>query len=85
MAPSQKTVADEAAEKAVREVFFLLGVDIDNIDSVNSFRDDLQFGRKLRLEAERGTKKFMNVVWGVVITGFLWGLQVKFGHLMGKP
>ena len=85
MAPSQKTVADEAAEKAVREVFFLLGVDIDNIDSVNSFRDDLQFGRKLRLEAERGTKKFMNVVWGVIITGFMWGLQAKFGHLLGKP
>lgn len=84
MAPS-KSVAEEAAEKAVREVFFLLGVDIDNIDSVNSFREDLQFGRKLRLEAERGTKKFMNVVWGVIITGFMWGLQAKFGHLLGKP
>jgi len=85
MAPSTKSVAEDAAEKAVRETFFLLGVDIDSIESVNSFREDLQFGRKLRLEAERGTKKFMNVVWGVIITGFLWAVESKFHHLLGKP
>lgn len=85
MAPtSQKTVAEEAAEKAVRNVFFLIGVDIDSVDSVNAFREDLQFGRKLRLQAEAGTNQFIRVVMGVVITGFLWALSKYGSHLFGK-
>lgn len=85
MAPGTKTVAEEAAEKAVRETFFLLGVDIDDIDSVNSFREDLQFGRKLRLKAEEGTNQFFKVVIGVLIAGFLWAVESKVHHLIGKP
>lgn len=84
MAPSQKTVAEEAAEKAVRDVFFLIGVDIDSVESVNSFREDLQFGRRLRLKAEEGTNQFMRVVFGMVITGFLYALGKYGQHMMGK-
>lgn len=84
MAPSQKTVAEEAAEKAVASTFFLFGVDITDVDSVNAFREDLQFGRKLRLKAEEGTNQFIRIVMGVVITGFLWALGKYGNHIIGK-
>lgn len=85
MAPSQKTVAEEAAEKAVRDVFFLIGVDIDSVESVNAFREDLQFGRKLRLKAEESTNQFIRVVLGVILSGAMWAFA-KYGHqFLGKP
>lgn len=44
----------EAADLAVKKVFFLLGVDVENAKSVEDFREDLRFGRKLRKLAEHG-------------------------------
>lgn len=44
--------AGEAAEHAVRKVFANLGVDIGKPESVEEFREDLRFGKKLRRDAE---------------------------------
>lgn len=63
--------ADEASEKAVRKVFAILGVDIDEPAEVESFRDDLRFGRRLRKAADRGFLAFAGV-GGVAMAYALW-------------
>lgn len=49
----------EAADAAVRKVFAILGVDIDKPESVEEFREDLRFGRKLRKASDHGTLVFV--------------------------
>lgn len=46
--------AEEAADIAVRKVFAILGVDIDKPESVETFRDDLRFGKRLRKATDHG-------------------------------
>lgn len=47
-------MSEEAAEHAVKKVFAILGVDIDRPESVEEFREDLRFGRKMRKAADHG-------------------------------
>lgn len=63
-------VSNEAANKAVKKVFAILGVDVNKPESVEEFRADLRFGRKLRKIADHG----MLVGWGVVIAAILGAL-----------
>lgn len=48
-------VTEEAAEHAVKKVFAILGVDVDKPESVEAFREDLRFGRRMRRIADHGT------------------------------
>lgn len=48
-------VSEEAADKAVKKVFAILGVDIHKPESVEEFREDLRFGKRLRKLADHGT------------------------------
>lgn len=61
--PDQRALLDEeqldelarrSADKAARKVFAILGVDLDKPESIESFRDDLRFGRRLRKAADHG-------------------------------
>lgn len=54
-----------AANLAVKQVFYLLGVDVDSAKSVENFRADLRFGNKLRRMADHGA---MGMV-GVMVVG----------------
>ena len=49
-----ESMSEDAAEHAVKKVFAILGVDIDRPESVEEFREDLRFGRKLRKVADHG-------------------------------
>ena len=68
---------DEVMEKAVKKVFYVLGVDVDNPREVEEFRKDLRFSGSLRGMANKGAMVF----WlGVVaaIAGALWlGIVAK--------
>lgn len=44
----------EAADHAVKKVFAILGVDIDKPESVEEFREDLRFGKRLRRASDHG-------------------------------
>lgn len=55
-------ISEEAAEHAVKKVFAILGVNIDNPESVEEFREDLRFGKKMRKAAGHGTLAFVSVV-----------------------
>ena len=61
----------EIADRAVRKTFAILGVNIDNPESVEEFRQDLRFGKKLRKLADHGTMAFFAAV-AIAIVGALW-------------
>lgn len=61
----------EIADKAVRKTFAILGVDIDDPASIEEFRQDLRFGKRLRRIADHGTLAFFAAV-AVAIVGAIW-------------
>ena len=69
----------EAADRAVKKVFAILGVDIDKPESVEEFREDLRFGKRMRKAADHG---FLALV-GLVVVGLgavVWaGVMSKLG------
>ncbi len=68
-----REVAEAAAHEAVRETFRLLGVDIDDQASVNAFRADLVYARKLRRMGDRaGTAAFRAIVTVAITAAAAW-------------
>jgi hypothetical protein len=66
----------------VKKVFAILGVDIDKPESVEEFRQDLRFGKKMRKAADHG---FLAMI-GLIVVGLgaaLWAgivSKVTGGH-----
>lgn len=75
--------AEESAEKAVKKVFAILGVDIEKPDQVETFRRDLRFAGDLRQEFVDRGKDIKRAVLGVLVVavlGALWaGFKIKLG------
>ena len=72
-------LCQDAADKAVRKVFAILGVDIDKPESVEEFREDLRFGRKLRRVSDHGMLAIIGLV-SVGLAAALWtGIVAKVG------
>jgi len=84
MAPSQKSIAEEAADKAVRECFALLGVDVDDTASVEEFREDLRFGRSLRKRADQGVDALFKLVF-LAVAGAIVSAVARYFHLTPPP
>lgn len=61
----------EIADKAVKKTFAILGVNIDDPASIEDFRQDLRFGKRLRKIADHGTLAFFAAV-AVAIVGAIW-------------
>lgn len=74
--------AEQAADHAVRKVFAILGVDIDKPESVEEFREDLRFGKKLRKAADHGLLALMGVIAAAFAAAFWAGIvqNVTKGH-----
>lgn len=71
--------ARQSAEFAVKKVFAILGVDVDDPEKVEEFRMDLRFGRSMRRATDRGMLAFVGVV-AVGIAAALWaGVVTKLG------
>lgn len=70
----------EAADRAVKKVFVILGVDVDKPESVEEFRADLRFGKKLRKAADHGFLVLIGLVV-IAISAALWaGVVAKLGR-----
>lgn len=70
-----ETLAESAANKAVRTAFRLLGMDIDDQRSLNEFRADLIHAHKMRRTWERGGVIALSVIVGAAVAGaasILW-------------
>ena len=52
----------EAADRAVKKVFAILGVDIEKPESVEEFREDLRFGKRMRKAADHGILAMVGLV-----------------------
>lgn len=61
----------EIADRAVKKTFAILGVDIDKPESVEEFRQDLRFGKKLRKLADHGSLAFAAAV-AIAIAAAIW-------------
>lgn len=73
MAHSPDVIA--AADLAVKKVFAILGVDIEKPESVEAFREDLRFGRKLRKLTDRGLFSIAAVTGAALIAAVWAGIQ----------
>lgn len=73
-------VSEEAAQVAVKKVFAILGVDIDRPESVEEFRADLRFGKKMRKTADYGTIAFVGVVATAMASALWAGIVSKIGN-----
>lgn len=63
--------AEESADAAVKKVFAILGVDIDNPKDVEEFRQDLRFGGRLRKASDHGFLAMVAAVF-VAVLAVLW-------------
>ena len=58
--------AEEAADVAVKKVFAILGVDVNNPASVEEFREDLRFGKRMRKVMDHGVLAIVAILVAAV-------------------
>ena len=68
-----------AAKSAVKDVFAILGVNVDDPAAVEEFRKSLRFGDALRKAADKSFIAFAIAVVGMVIAALVAGVKVKLG------
>jgi hypothetical protein len=73
-------MSEDAAELAVKKVFAILGVDIDRPESVEEFREDLRFGKRMRKIADHGTLAFFGVVAAAFAAAVWAGIVSNVKH-----
>ena len=77
--PCDIPTCQDAADRAVKKVFAILGVDVDKPESVEEFREDLRFGKRMRRAADHGLLALV----GLVVIGLgaaVWaGIVSKVG------
>ena len=60
--PCDTPTCQDAADRAVKKVFAILGVDVDKPESVEEFREDLRFGKRMRRAADHGLLALVGLV-----------------------
>ena len=73
-------MSEDAAEHAVKKVFAILGVDVDKPESVEDFREDLRFGKKMRKVADHGLLAFFGVVAAAFAAAVWAGIVSNIKH-----
>ena len=73
-------MSEDAAEHAVKKVFAILGVDIERPESVEEFREDLRFGKRMRKIADHGTLAFFGVVAAAFAAAVWAGIVSNIKH-----
>lgn len=79
-----KEFAEEAANSAVKKTFAILGVDVDNPNALEEFREDLRFGKKMRRAADKGFMTAVAVITGALMVALWVGIALKMGEWL-KP
>ena len=77
---SSCSYAEEAANKAVKKTFAILGVNIENPKEVRDFQDSLRFSDKLRKTAEKGAVAFVIAVAGIAVAALWQGIKMQLGR-----
>lgn len=75
--------AQKSAEIAVRKVFAILGVNVDDPEKVEEFRVNLRFGAGLRRASDKGILTAIGAATVAAISALGYGIVVmiqKAGH-----
>lgn len=59
--------SERAADEAVRKVFAIMGVNVDDPESVENFRDSLRFGKAMHQAASKGAFAFVSALGAAVL------------------
>lgn len=72
----------EIANRSVKKVFAILGVDIDDPKQVEEFREDLRFGKRLRKYADYGSMVLVGAVVLALAAAVWTGIvtKIKYGN-----
>lgn len=83
---SQATeIAKEAAHETVKQTFALMGVDVHDFKSMETFRDDLDWVRRYRRLSESVGSKVIITFTTVISGGFLTAMWLFLQDLIKKP
>lgn len=69
--------ADEAAQRAVKKTFAILGVDIDSPSEVKDFQESLRFAEGLRKYATKGVGAFVTAAILFMFGALVLGIKEK--------
>ena len=75
----------QIAKAAVKEVFAILGVDVDDPEKVEEFRKDLRFGATMRRATDRGVMTMVGVVFTALGTALFFGIMAIINNKTGGP
>ncbi len=64
------STAQEIADLTAKKFFAMIGVDADDPESVEEFRQDLRFGRRMR----RASDHMFTVIYGAVALGIVYAI-----------
>jgi len=74
-----RLVYQEVVDIAAKKFFAIIGVDIEKPESVEEFREDLRFSRKLRRAANHGFLVFVGLVVAGIVTIIGAGILSRLG------
>lgn len=77
--------AEEGSTIVLKRTFALLGVDLDDFESVQEFRGDLQWVKSGRRLSKTVTGKSVSSVVGVITIGVLVGLYDYVRKILHLP
>jgi hypothetical protein len=76
--------AKEASRQTLSETFALLGVNLSDFESMQSFREDLDFARRARRASETAGHRAWTTVVSIVAAAVAIGLWEYIRILLGK-
>lgn len=75
----ENEIIERSVDAAIKKTFAILGVDIDKPESVEEFREDLRFGRKLRKMSDHGSFVIVAGLVGGILFALWHGIKAAFG------
>lgn len=76
---SELSLIDRAAQKAVKQAFSHLGVDVDSPTDLQRFRDDLRFGGVFRAAATKSFFALVAAIFGGIGLSLWMAFRDNFG------
>lgn len=70
---------EQTAERVVAKTMAVIGVDISDQESVNEFRDDLRFSRKIRKAGDHGFFTIIALLATALVMAAYLGVKSAFG------
>lgn len=71
--------SEDAAKSAVKQVFAILGVDIDDPAAVEDFRKDLRFGGMMRKASDKGFVAVVVLAFTAMAVAAWAGITARLG------